>query len=189
MSNTHTVSSGRLFGRSLSGRSVPLASSGASSTRWPRLGLALALTLGISATAAATGQQTRVATTPEAGIGSTPQVSTPAAIGPSGPAARRSAAQQEVAGAVAGMGQPIQSDALGRLRGGDSNVTNVTNDIDVDGDVSGNSADNIVSGTNIVSGGAFGNAAGISTVIQNSGSNVLIQNAMIVNVRFTDPAP
>lgn len=87
------------------------------------------------------------------------------------------------------MGQPIQRDALGRLRGGDSNTTNITNDIDVDGEVSDNSADNIVSGANIVSGGAFGNAAGITTVIQNSGSNVLIQNAMIVNVRFTDPSP
>ena len=35
----------------------------------------------------------------------------------------------------------------------------------------------------------FANASGISTVIQNTGANVLIQNAMIVNVKFADSGP
>lgn len=95
------------------------------------------------------------------------------------------AAAAELATAeVAGIGQPIDAAALGELRGGDSSVEN---DIRVDGHVGGNSAEHILSGGNIIDGGAFGNAAGVSTVIQNSGSNVLIQNAMIVNVQFGPP--
>lgn len=86
---------------------------------------------------------------------------------------------------IAGIGQPIDAAALERLRGGDESI--VENDIRVDGEVVGNSADHIISGANIIDGGAFGNAAGVSTVIQNSGSNVLIQNAMIVNVQFGPP--
>jgi hypothetical protein len=54
----------------------------------------------------------------------------------------------------------------------------------VDGTVSNSTAVDIASGTNAVTGGAFTNAAGIPTVIQNSGSNVLIQNALIVNLQF-----
>jgi hypothetical protein len=86
---------------------------------------------------------------------------------------------------VAGIGQPIEAAALDQLRGGDDRV--VENDIRVDGEVVGNSADHVTSGANIIDGGAFGNAAGVPTVIQNSGSNVLIQNAMIVNVQFGPP--
>jgi len=40
------------------------------------------------------------------------------------------------------------------------------------------------SGSNVVSGSAFGSSAGLPTVIQNSGNNVLIQNATIVNIRM-----
>ena len=50
-------------------------------------------------------------------------------------------------------------------------------------------AENVNSGTNTLTGSAFSNASGISTVIQNSGSNVLIQNAMIVNVQFAGSGP
>ena len=46
-----------------------------------------------------------------------------------------------------------------------------------------------IGGRNIVTGGAFGNAAGINTVIQNSGANVLIQNGTAVNVQFGGPGP
>lgn len=86
---------------------------------------------------------------------------------------------------IVGIGQPIDAAALEQLRGGDEDI--VENDIRVDGEVVGNSADHIISGANLIDGGAFGNAAGVSTVIQNSGSNVLIQNAMIVNVQFGPP--
>lgn len=87
---------------------------------------------------------------------------------------------------VEGLGVAIGTADLGALRGGDD-VQSQT--ILVDGTVTDNSAENVVSGHNVISDGSFGNAAGIATVIQNSGSNVLIQNAMNVNIDFVDPAP
>lgn len=84
---------------------------------------------------------------------------------------------------IAGIGQAMGSDALDALRGGDD----VGNTVNIDGTVTGNTADRIVSGTNTIQDGAFANANGISTVIQNSGSNVLIQNGMVVTVQFADP--
>jgi hypothetical protein len=87
---------------------------------------------------------------------------------------------------VDGIGATVDADRLSGLRGGE---TSVDNRILVDGRVSDNVAEKIVSGANAVGGGGFGNANGINTVIQNTGSNVLIQNAMIVNVQFNDPSP
>lgn len=84
---------------------------------------------------------------------------------------------------AAGMGQAIGADVLDGFRGGD----NVDNNVIIDGNVTGNTADRIVSGSNTIQDGAFANADGIFTVIQNSGSNVLIQNGMVVNVQFLDP--
>ncbi len=78
---------------------------------------------------------------------------------------------------------PLATDALDTLRGGDR----VENKVTIDGTVHDNTAEDIVSGDNRVQGGAFGNAAGINTLIQNTGSNVLIQNGMTVNVQFADP--
>ena len=80
---------------------------------------------------------------------------------------------------VAGFGEVVDSGVLDALRGGD-----VDNRIRNNGVVSDNHAENVNSGANTLTGSAFSNATGISTVIQNSGSNVLIQNAMIVNVQF-----
>ena len=87
---------------------------------------------------------------------------------------------------VDGIGATVDADRLSGLRGGEKSIDNR---ILVDGRVSDNVAEKIVSGANAVGGDAFGNANGINTVIQNTGSNVLIQNAMIVNVQFTDPSP
>lgn len=89
----------------------------------------------------------------------------------------------EVAAPATGMGQAVNADVLDGFRGGDS----VDNEVTIDGRVTNNTADRIVSGSNIIHEGAFANANGISTVIQNSGSNVLIQNGMVVNVQFTVP--
>ena len=83
-----------------------------------------------------------------------------------------------------GIGIPVDAGELERLRGGESTVDN---DVLIDGTVEGNTADHIVSGANAISDGAFTNANGINTVIQNSGSNVLIQNGMVVNVQFVAP--
>lgn len=76
--------------------------------------------------------------------------------------------------------QPILDDqTLDAQRGG----TAVVNDMKLDGVVSDNQAYNLSTGGNIVSDGAFAGASGLSTVVQNSGNNVLIQNATIVNVQ------
>lgn len=86
--------------------------------------------------------------------------------------------------AQAALGSPIGPGALDALRGGASTVDN---DILVDGNVQDNTADHVLTGHNTVDAGSFANASGISTVIQNTGANVLIQNAMIVNVQFAPP--
>ncbi len=49
-------------------------------------------------------------------------------------------------------------------------------------DLANNHAVNSTTGKNFVAAGAFDNARGISTVIQNSGNNVAIQESMIVNI-------
>lgn len=89
---------------------------------------------------------------------------------------------------VADFAAPMAVDALDDLRGGSNNRNTTTNLSDLDGRVDGNTATGIVTGTNLVDGGAFGNAAGLSTIIQNSGNNVLIQNSTIVSVQFV-PTP
>jgi hypothetical protein len=85
-------------------------------------------------------------------------------------------------------GPTVASDALDAMRGGTDNKTITTNVSDVDGTVDGNTAINAITGGNLMDGGAFGNAAGLSTVIQNSGNNVLIQNSTVVSVQFV-PTP
>lgn len=87
---------------------------------------------------------------------------------------------------VSELGRVVDPGKLAGLRGGDGSIDNL---IDVDGTVEGNTADRIISGSNTISDGAFNNASGINTVIQNTGTNVLIQNAMIVTVDFVDPVP
>ena len=82
---------------------------------------------------------------------------------------------------VGGLGQPLSSEALDSARGG---FEVVKNDMLLSGSVADNTAAHVNSGRNFVGQGAFGNASGLPTVIQNSGSNVLIQNATIINVQF-----
>jgi hypothetical protein len=78
-------------------------------------------------------------------------------------------------------GQALDPRALADLRGG---YDSAENSIVVDGTVGGNTANGVIAGANTISDGAFAHANGLSTVIQNSGSNVLIQNAMIVKLDF-----
>jgi ABC-type enterochelin transport system substrate-binding protein len=54
--------------------------------------------------------------------------------------------------------------------------------MDVDGNVQDNAAINNITGRNVITNGAFTNASGLSTTIQNSGNNVLIQNATILQL-------
>lgn len=88
---------------------------------------------------------------------------------------------------VIDIGAPVDVARLAGMRGGEDDHGSAVI-IDVDGTVDGNTADRIVSGGNTITQGAFDNANGINTVIQNTGTNVLIQNAMVVTVNFADPA-
>ncbi|MDC8760968.1 hypothetical protein [Janthinobacterium fluminis] len=60
----------------------------------------------------------------------------------------------------------------------------VSNEARLSALVGGNAASNVRTGSNIIDGAAFTNVAGIPVVIQNSGANVLIQNATIVNLQL-----
>jgi hypothetical protein len=72
-------------------------------------------------------------------------------------------------------------DLLARARGG-SDQTII--DTRLTGAVAGNSAINVSTGANIIQGGSFANMSGIPIVVQNSGANVLIQNATVINLQL-----
>jgi hypothetical protein len=76
--------------------------------------------------------------------------------------------------------KPMTAAALATKRGGDR----VFNDAQLKGVVTDNQASNLTTGMNVISEGAFAGSSGLPTVIQNSGNNVLIQNATIVNVQL-----
>lgn len=76
--------------------------------------------------------------------------------------------------------RPVAAEVLATHRGG----TLILNDMKLNGVVADNQASNLVTGNNTISEGAFSNAAGMPLVVQNSGNNVLIQNATIVNVQL-----
>lgn len=56
-------------------------------------------------------------------------------------------------------------------------------DIKSDGVVGNNQASNLTTGNNWVTEGSFVGASGFSTVVQNSGNNVLIQNSTVINLQ------
>lgn len=60
----------------------------------------------------------------------------------------------------------------------------IKNDMQLSGTVANNSTYNVVSGNNLITQGSFANSSGFPTVVQNSGSNVLIQNATIINLQY-----
>jgi hypothetical protein len=79
-----------------------------------------------------------------------------------------------------GLGQSVAIGTLAKLTGGSS----VSEKMTLTGTVSNNQDDHVVTGLNEMSGNSFAGSAGLSTVIQNTGNSVLIQNATIVNVQF-----
>jgi hypothetical protein len=78
------------------------------------------------------------------------------------------------------LGQRVDNATLAGLSGG----TMVIQDTTLTGTVNNNSADRVVTGDNLITGGSLSAATGFPTVIQNSGNNVLIQNATVLNVQF-----
>ena len=76
---------------------------------------------------------------------------------------------------------PADDALLERARGGD---VRTLIDTRFTGTVNGNSATNVSTGWNIIEGGSFANMSGIPIVIQNSGANVLIQSATVINLQM-----
>jgi len=86
---------------------------------------------------------------------------------------------------VSGFGQALSGDKLDALSGrnGVSTIDLTLNSVNSTGTQSGNTLEgNIFTGGNSISGNAFEYANGFTTVIQNSGNQVLIQNDLVVNV-------
>ena len=75
----------------------------------------------------------------------------------------------------------VDTATLDTYRGGS---TQVRNDMTLTGTTADNTAQHVNTGNNAISAGAFANMNGMPVVIQNSGANVLIQNALIVNVQM-----
>jgi hypothetical protein len=76
----------------------------------------------------------------------------------------------------------VDSEDLAVSRGG-AELDITLNEAKTTGVVGGNHASNLTTGSNFVNDGSFAGAAGFSTVVQNSGNNVLIQNATVINLR------
>lgn len=86
------------------------------------------------------------------------------------------------------LGPAVPETNLDAYRGGQAlsigDIDAVFNDLQVNGQANGNSAAGNTNGNNAISNDAFSNASGLTTVIQNTGNNVLIQNATILNFRL-----
>jgi hypothetical protein len=81
-------------------------------------------------------------------------------------------------------GEQVQAVDLDELEHERGRADTVLNDTKLNGDVARNSAVNVNTGSNTIDAGSFANMSGIPVVIQNSGANVLIQNATVVNLQF-----
>lgn len=77
--------------------------------------------------------------------------------------------------------KPVTVTSLGKYRGGSDLVQN---DMKLMGTSAGNSATDVSTGSNVISAGSFSNMSGMPLVIQNSGANVLIQNAVILHLQM-----
>ena len=78
------------------------------------------------------------------------------------------------------LGEGLDASVLGAARGREGASANAT----LGGIVSGNSAINVSTGANYITEGSFANMNGLPVVIQNSGANVLIQNATVIHLQL-----
>jgi hypothetical protein len=102
------------------------------------------------------------------------------------PAGNRAPAADPVARPAAGsdtppvLERPASAGELEGMRGGAGQSSSAT----LTGELNGNSATQVATGNNVIQTGSFANAAGLPVVIQNSGANVLIQNATVINLEL-----
>ncbi|KXI24497.1 hypothetical protein [Photobacterium sanguinicancri] len=78
----------------------------------------------------------------------------------------------------------ISDDLMGQSRGTnyEIQIDNMQAHSEMDGDVAGNSAYHNTTGDNVIDSGSFADSSGVFSVVQNTGNNVLIQNATVVNL-------
>ena len=95
--------------------------------------------------------------------------------------AAQSTASATAPRAVAFTAQAVDAETLAATRGG---AEVVQNDMTLHGVTADNSARNVTTGDNSISAGSFANMSGLPTVIQNTGANVLIQNAVILHLQM-----
>lgn len=128
--------------------------------------------MGATTEAAQTVQAAQATAVPAATAAPVESTATAAPAAPSAPPA--------AAAPDAQFGVALDASQLDTQRGGDVMVgqNNLT------GTVADNTAYKVVTGSNSISDGSFSNSSGLPTVIQNTGANVLIQNATVLNVRF-----
>lgn len=85
----------------------------------------------------------------------------------------------QVASSISAFGEPIPDDGLSAHRGGSAQQYSLMR---LDSKLIDNQAIANITGSNFVTQSAFSGASGFSTVVQNSGNNVIIQNATILNL-------
>lgn len=76
----------------------------------------------------------------------------------------------------------VSIDALENARGREGVDITALNNMNVSATLTDNTANNNVTGANIIDTSAFTGASGMFSVIQNTGNNVVIQDSTIVNV-------
>ncbi len=80
---------------------------------------------------------------------------------------------------ISSFGESLSDAKLSTYRGGSALQIN---EMSLDSKLLNNQAIANVTGSNFVTQDAFSGASGLSTVVQNSGNNVIIQNATILNI-------
>lgn len=85
-------------------------------------------------------------------------------------------------------GSPVSGEVLDSLNGGQSvsidTIDLLMNNMELNADMKDNLLNSATTGINQISGEAFAHAGGISTVVQNSGNQVIINNALILNLQI-----
>ncbi len=87
---------------------------------------------------------------------------------------------QQAGSAATALGPPLAAVQLAATRG----MGGVAAEATLGGAVSANSAANVSTGANMIQGGAFAGASGVPVVIQNTGANVMIQNATVIHLQL-----
>ncbi len=78
--------------------------------------------------------------------------------------------------------ETVLLEELDNARGREGIDITILNNMNVRATLTDNQASNNVNGYNIIDHGSFAQASGITSVIQNSGNNVIIQDSTIVSV-------